>query len=472
MRDTKKADYARRAKVKKYKDGPVKLRFLSHSQFSIGDIIFSNPTIFIGQNGSGKSRILRLIFNLLSNNHTYDYDSRDRFDLSAEISLNGVVSESTAYRYHQGSVKFIGNKYTSLSYINPSESSSIDVDWLRNQSDLYELLDQYTPYVFINKELDLINLISGKSYTAIEAFVLYDIEPEHKYFIVDDGKKKYDSLTMGSGELSLITLFFHIKTSPKGSLIILDEPESSLVYYSQSNLLVLMHAYMIKNDNYFIISTHSNAIISESDRKNVVLLYHSDNKIKYQISPPESIISSTIGVNFQYKLNIYVEDTFAKKLIEKILQINLQDYYSRINIIMLNSESNLEFLVKSGALDRSQNLLVIFDGDSKSRIDYKNESVLFIPGERAPEIVVIDYLINHKAELSKRINKTIIELDIAINSTITINHHDRLREISNYLSIELNFLEDHACQLFSEGIRPDILNGIIEPICRKMKGFT
>ncbi|MEA3452265.1 MAG: AAA family ATPase, partial [Bacteroidota bacterium] len=110
---------------------------------------------------------------------------------------------------------------------------------------------------------------------------------------------------LSGGEKELITKVFPLFISPiKNSVILIDEPESSLHPNWQNEIINLYKKVAEKNNNQIIIATHSPHIVSAVENKYVKVLIKENNEIK---------VIDTTSKSFGRKVDEILLDIFKVK---------------------------------------------------------------------------------------------------------------------------------------------------------------
>ena len=112
-------------------------------------------------------------------------------------------------------------------------------------------------------ELKAISLILQRNYTSIGLV-------KHGYFGVEGytaqlavGNHAYSEAYAGSGEFAAIMLVRAISRAPEKSLILLDEPETSLHPGAQRGLMEFIARSCVKFKHQVVLATHSSAIVED-----------------------------------------------------------------------------------------------------------------------------------------------------------------------------------------------------------------
>jgi predicted ATPase len=165
-----------------------------------------------------------------------------------------------------------------------------------------------------------VSKILHKDYDAVE--IIW-----HKYFSYQDPfddysptiilKEKqrdnsYSDAYAGSGESSIILLIYKLTNAPNKSLVLLDEPETSIHPEAQKKLIEELIKITISKSLQVIICTHSEHIISNFDHRSIRTFYKNPDK-SYSIRPcsPELALNE-IGIDD--KFNIYIEDRLSEEI--------------------------------------------------------------------------------------------------------------------------------------------------------------
>ncbi len=256
--------------------------------------------ILIGENGSGKSTIINLLYALLSFNTTllnkYEYQNilvtTNLGNLSfnkkeKQIKLNGSKIEDTVInediscqmafvstfdkpiepkRKPSSPIKILAKKVTHLDtelldLIQLFVEYQLDI-YINNPSNIYYKIEQLSEEEKLQrkKTLDLffeqINIVFKNKY---DVFIAqnYTLSFIHKYT-----QQKIDFTNLSSGEKQLLILFLKaLLTKNTPHILLLDEPEISLHINVQVNLINYLLA--LNNQSQLIIVTHSPSIVQK-----------------------------------------------------------------------------------------------------------------------------------------------------------------------------------------------------------------
>ena len=235
------------------------------------------------------------------------------------------------------------------------------------------------PIKLANNEVNIINTILGKQYTEIliSEHNLYENNEGFTILFVTEHKNRYSEAYAGSGESAVVKLVNEIVNSEAYSLILLDEPETSLHPLAQKKLIEFILEQVKIKKLQVIVSTHSPDIIEDMPKEAIKLLY--ENPDSGKINVMENVYFenafSFIGRTLSDKKIILVEDKLAKFIVEAVLKdINEEDFFEVKYFPGGESRLKQEFwLVYSKEEDKKH--FIILDGDQrKEKIEVKNLS--------------------------------------------------------------------------------------------------
>lgn len=225
------------------------------------------------------------------------------------------------------------------------------------------------PIKLSDEEIKCIQNILNKSYQDIQITEhnLYDKKLKGFTVIYKLGGKKYSEAYAGSGETAVVKLVHDLIKVQNYSLVLLDEPETSLHPSAQKKLMSFILEQIIKKKLQVIISTHSPDIIESMPFEAIKILYENIKTGKTSIREnvfPENAFAH-IGRTFNGKKVIIVEDKLAKMIINAVLK-KTNDFELFDVVYFPGGASQIkqnEMTVFSKENDNPH--FIIFDGDQK-----------------------------------------------------------------------------------------------------------
>ncbi|MCK4797054.1 MAG: AAA family ATPase, partial [Spirochaetes bacterium] len=228
------------------------------------------------------------------------------------------------------------------------------------------------------KALKYISDILGKNY--VETTLLeHDFYNNTKGFAIKYKTSEliYSEAFAGSGETAVVKLVNDILSVEDYSLVILDEPETSLHPAAQKKLIEFLLKKIKIKKLQVVISSHSPDMIENMPKEAIKILYENPRTNKINIIEdvvPESAFLH-LGHSIPDKKILIVEDDLAKVILQKTLEKNNDCDLFDIQYFP-GGESRIKqenMLVYSKEEDKKH--FIIFDGDQrKDKIDTDNLS--------------------------------------------------------------------------------------------------
>jgi len=235
-------------------------------------------------------------------------------------------------------------------------------------------------------------------------------------YLISHTGETYSSYNAASGEEAVICLLKDIISSPKNSLILIDEVEAGFHPSVQRRLADIIQYISWRDKKQFIITTHSPTFLSAFPSKSRRFIEKANDDYRVISCISHQAARSKMDAIGYPLLYLYCEDDLAKYLISKVLNkiSNKHPYFHR-----------LVDIIESGPIDQVKNdyerhkrnfplyrspvgYCAVFDGDYKDHPQYSNyfnntaERTVFLYPYDAPEKFLIRaYLAAHpNSELS------------------------------------------------------------------------
>lgn len=172
------------------------------------------------------------------------------------------------------------------------------------------------------QEIDDISFILGKQYETIEIL-------DHRFFKnwgfsvrFTSPYIKYSEAFAGSGETAIIVLINKIHNCTEDTLVLLDEPETSLHFGAQKRLLQYLIRKTKEKHLQVIVSTHSPFFLEGMPKESIKVfssnnigLFHVENEREAR----EALIELEINKDSE-KIQVLVEDRLGYSILIKVLE--------------------------------------------------------------------------------------------------------------------------------------------------------
>lgn len=191
----------------------------------------------------------------------------------------------------------------------------------------------------------------------------------------------YSENNMGFGEGRILYTIDKLETSPKQSLFILEEPETSLHESAQYEFARYLLDVCYRRDHQIILSTHSSVIIDAlpSEARKLLLRDEAGVDIRNKISSNQ--VRSILSSGHVRQLDICVEDIFAKVLLTEVIRVKKKELLKAVAIHDIGDKDAVREAVR--VLKKTgKKAIAIRDADVGAA---PVESLYVFPGDGPPE---------------------------------------------------------------------------------------
>lgn len=219
-------------------------------------------------------------------------------------------------------------------------------------------------------ELKDLSGIMGREYT-------YGAIVEHRFYeawgtsvLLRTKTLEYSEAFAGSGESAVTRLVHELHNASKGSLFLLDEPETSLHPGAQQELIHFLLRISKEKQLQIVISTHSPTIVRPLPPAAIhVLAVNSTGEVSAyrDVQPDEAFF--VLGHPVENKIQIVVEDVLTRRILEAVAVSVSDQFAARLQIeYRPGGESGMKQDASTLMLDKERNVHFVFDGDKADSI--------------------------------------------------------------------------------------------------------
>ncbi|MEO7494419.1 MAG: AAA family ATPase [Massilia sp.] len=426
---------------------------LSVCEFEVGsdDQLLSLPitsriTGFIGPNGAGKTGFLTSLRALFAGN---------TFARSTLRKING---------------QFRGRDFSIRPGIDSLPAGmnvefidvSLEVHFLNRdfegQVNFEELLSQFEPHLPNTAQLGLYRHVCGRPYNNLSVVELDASTPPtvgdaaeegaeervYPFFQVVVNDVSYDSRTMGFGELCGCYLLWRLNRANKGTIILLDEPDSHLSPLSRRALIDAMAILAKERQLWIGFTTHSIELL-ESLKDNEIYLVSSDTVgIPPEITPVRQRRQAVrnLGLALSRRLLIVVEDVDALAAAWCIINRWGSEIARLVDVqVVLGGATEVVHFINNFPETRICSVIAILDGDKRSQIG-DIPRIYFLPGVGDPIDLARAHVTRNCDHFASVLGADANELRRALGRTSHVNHHDFLAQLLDEQNIEGKGVQD------------------------------
>lgn len=244
-------------------------------------------------------------------------------------------------------------------------------------------------------ELAAASEILGRSYDSAH-LIRHSLYPGNRgkdLSVVFKRGSEYSEAFAGSGEIAAVSTVVDVLAAEEYSLILLDEPETSLHPGAQRALLKFLLGQIKLKKHQVVISTHSGEFLTGLPHE-AIKVFEDNGRLQSRILPRSSPAAALnrLGKPPQNKRRVLVEDSLAEQLVIHAAKgLDAGDRETlEIKVAPGGAESILKYLGPS-AMVSGDEVFVLLDGDKK-RVDEFTDPDRIAPADHAR----LDDLVRHE----------------------------------------------------------------------------
>jgi len=223
--------------------------------------------------------------------------------------------------------------------------------------------------VLNSEELSAASSILGRPYDSAQ-LIRHSLYPGNRgkdISVIFKWGAEYSEAFAGSGEVAAVSTIADVLAADEYSLILLDEPETSLHPGAQRALLKFLLEQIKLKKHQVVISTHSSEFLTGLPHE-AIKVFEDNGKFQSRILPRSSPAAALnrLGKPPQNKRRVLVEDSLAEQLVvhaSKGLDAGDRDMLE-VKVAPGGAESILKYLGPAAMISGDE-VFVLLDGDKK-----------------------------------------------------------------------------------------------------------
>lgn len=399
----------------------------------VDEVLPNGLTVLCGLNGVGKSTLLRLI----------------------EATLNGPDSLAGRCRpellvpgsFSVGVVAGVSNSVVSLGSPSPISALVFDAFALCSrlarlalQPNYQDLFEGVEPRPLSEQELTRAGYVVGMKYDSAAVYEVEEPGSDGELSLavpmVSRNGVSYDFTAMGTGELAALSLLWHLRSAPPGSIVLLEEPETFLSSHAAVALVDVLADEIGRRRLYAVVTTHSMDIVTRVPLEYVRVIITSAVGSTVRRPGSQAELEWFLGsVGGQARLAL-VEDTVAAIFTSELLGRRGGLWGQSIAVEGVGGSEPVVALCR--LFPRASNIRVvgILDGDQTGRnVSGTTWPILFLPGSDDPNTLLKHAAIMQRDLFSERLARPRIDVDTTISRYESVDPHDWFAEVSSALHL-------------------------------------
>ncbi|MES2158188.1 MAG: AAA family ATPase [Pseudomonadota bacterium] len=191
----------------------------------------------------------------------------------------------------------------------------------------------------------------------------------------------YSENNMGFGEGRLVYTVRLLETCPEQSLIVLEEPETSLHESAQYEFVKYLIDVVHRRHHQIIFSTHSSVMMDALPPEGRKLLMRDCDGVTVFDNVSSTRIRTALSAGESGHVIVCVEDKFAQSLLREIL-IRFDSQLIECVEVLPFGDNRAVVSAKRAIVHAGQRAIAVLDGDQKPD---ENNQIFCLPGSLPPE---------------------------------------------------------------------------------------
>jgi len=448
--------------------------------FSGEAITFGFPvTAIVGENGSGKSTILKAIaccYDKSQNQKEY-YPSKlfinTHWDQIRDVRIAFRIrrcneTENSAITKPSERWNYPDKKFIRPVYIFDI-GRTLPMDSMAGYAKVAKLAtNEISTESLVSDYLGHLKHILSRNYETAR-FVVPDVDVQKKVGLLRHGGFEISQFHQGAGEDTTQDLMMALQNMPNNSLILIDEVEASLHPRAQRRLVRFLLWFSRQKRAQIVMTTHSSAIFEELPREARILLLAETTGKSIIYGASSEFALTKLDDETTPSVTLFVEDYEAKILLREIIR-NHEDGHNILPLVSIQPVGPADVVQMLGRIGADNKLpyksIAFIDGDYDETVGcYK------LPGNEAPERVVFGcFHQNRWRKLDERFGIGAGSLFNYLNDSITDpDHHNWTKIVGDRIKIGSDeiweLMTNEWCKLF---LQDEDKNRIVRLIQEKL----
>lgn len=404
------------------------------------EIPFNSPvTVLSGPNGVGKTTLLRSLWAALDTEGAAsaleEDDKLTAGQANVQLSNGGVELG--------GTVQFNGGELLALTpplgvevmHVDSAASTPSHQNIFRKLGGAEEITNGEGARELNAQELAELNYVLQRDYRSVTLTEVELVDETVPFFEVAFGDDRYDSRTMGSGEIAAFYIWWNFSRSAENTIILLEEPEAFVSSSCQQSIANFVVATTVQKRLCVVISSHSAPLITSMPKESLRFLARGPGGLQVVNDRPPPVLLKTMGIDPPLLGVVLVEDgagfAFCRSLFERMdpalarrIAIDVRGGDGEI-VAALNAVKTMKLPIK---------FIGAFDPDMVGKIPeaVQNASAC-LPGDDAIEVMFRNMVAGDPAPLAAATAKE--DLPVILAALGGLNHHDWYEEVCKAIGL-------------------------------------
>lgn len=273
----------------------------------------------------------------------------------------------------------------------------------------------------------------------------------------------YSENNMGFGEGRVIHTIKVLETCPRQSLVVLEEPETSLHENAQYEFCKYLIDVSLRRGHQIIFSTHSSTMLSALPPEARKMLSRDAEGVKVYDRISSAEIRSALSAGSAGKVVVAVEDPFAQSMLREIIKRAAPDLRAAIDIKPFGDAKAVKNALAALKL-AGVKAIAVRDADQSA--DFPND-LFVLPGSLPPEKEVF----LHSSGKQALIDEYGFNLDSHLADYPETDHHDYSTIAAQKSASSREVIEADCIRRFLDAQPGDWASELVKEIKDRMSKF-
>lgn len=257
--------------------------------------------------------------------------------------------------------------------------------------------------------------------------------------MVERTGRKYSEAHMGFGEGRSLYLIRILETLPNRSLVLIEEPETSLHPSAQYHFGQYLVDVAKEKRHQILLTTHSEYLLEALPSESRIYLHKTENGIKTISGLTSAQAKSLMTDGFHKALCILVEDTCAEAILTEIIRREDPLFLRSIGIYPRGSKETIAQAVRT-LNDTGLTIAAVRDADKQAS---PNQNIFKLPGSKPPEKEIFE-----NDSVKTYVQATYGTSINDIQSRFTDDHHCWFKQLAENVSHDKSALVRELARIY------------------------
>jgi len=262
--------------------------------------------------------------------------------------------------------------------------------------------------------------------------------------VVDRGGASYSEAHMGFGEGRAAYLVAVLETLPDKSLVLIEEPETSLHPSAQHELGKFLMDVSIRKGHQIFLTTHSEYLLRALPSAARIFLYQDAEILRQIHGLTASEATSLMTEGHDKALNVLVEDDCAKAIVTEMIRQHDSSFLQTISVTTAGDHNSIRTTIRC-LNDSPIQVAAVLDGDQQPE---PKKNIFALPGPKPPEKELFSK--KKVCEYLRQRYGIVWEDYYAGRGLHSVDHHEWISGLAKHLSVEKESLTRELARVYAE----------------------